>query len=99
MTTLTPDQVKNLLMQALPAGSTVAVQDLTGTQDHYKVVVVSEVFTGKTLLERHQVVNAALAEPLKGPIHALTIEAYTTAQWQAKQQQNLSAQGPTGIKF
>lgn len=98
MTLLTPEQVKSLLEQALPSGATVAVEDLTGTRDHYKVIVVSEVFTGKTLLERHQVVNAALAEPLKGPIHALSIEAYTTAQWQAKQQK-LTQQGPTGITF
>ena len=96
MRLLEPDEVKHLLESAIP-GAQVAVEDLTGTRDHYKVVVVSNAFEGKMLLERHQMVNEALKEPLKGPIHALSIEAHTLAQWQAKQSANLST--PQGIKF
>ena len=35
---------------------------------------VSAGFAGKSLLERHRLVMAALAEEMKGPIHALTLE-------------------------
>lgn len=81
-----PGQVKQLVETFVPH-SQVVVEDLTGTRDHYKVVVVSHAFDGKSLVDRHQMVNMALKEPLKGPIHALTIEAYTPAQWQKRQTQ------------
>lgn len=96
MRLLEPEEVKSMLEAAIP-GAEVAVKDLTGTRDHYKVLIVSGAFEGKILLERHQMVNEALKEPLKGPIHALTIEAYTPAQWQAKR--GTQAQAPQGIKF
>lgn len=97
MRLLEPHEVKTLLENAI-SGAEVAVQDLTGTRDHYKVLVVSASFEGKMLLERHQMVNEALKEPLKGPIHALTIEAYTPAQWQEKRELQ-QGQAPQGIKF
>lgn len=83
-----PEQVKQIVESFIPK-SQVWVDDLTGTRDHYKVVVVSESFVGKILIERHKMVNEALKEPLKGPIHALTIEAHTPEQWQKRQTQNL----------
>lgn len=51
----------------------VALEDLTGTADHWKATIVSAAFAGHTLVARHRMVNAALAEELKGPIHALTM--------------------------
>jgi stress-induced morphogen len=44
-------------------------------ESHFSVVVVSPVFAGKSRLERHRMVNAALAEELSGKIHALAITA------------------------
>ena len=61
---------------ALPDAQ-VELQDLTGTADHWKATIVSQAFTGKTLMQRHRMINAALAEELKGPIHALTLEVKT----------------------
>ena len=55
----------------------VELQDLTGTADHWKATIVSQAFAGKTLMQRHRMINAALAEELKGPIHALTLEVKT----------------------
>ena len=55
----------------------VELQDLTGTADHWKATIVSQAFAGKTLMQRHRMINAALAEELKGPIHALTLEVRT----------------------
>ncbi len=42
---------------------------------HFTVRVVSEAFAGKSRVERHRLVNAALAEELAGRIHALAIQA------------------------
>ena len=61
---------------ALP-DAVVEMQDLTGTADHWKATIVSGLFAGKSLIERHRMVMAALAEELKGPIHALTLDVET----------------------
>ncbi len=55
----------------------VEMQDLTGTADHWKAVIVSAGFAGKSMLERHRLVMAALADEMKGPIHALTLDVRT----------------------
>jgi len=46
-------------------------------ESHFSVVVVSPVFAGKSRLERHRMVNSALAEELAGPVHALAVTALT----------------------
>ena len=52
----------------------VELRDLTGTEDHWHATVISTLFSGKSLIERHRLVMGALAEEMKGPIHALTLE-------------------------
>lgn len=51
----------------------VRVNDLTGTQDHWQATIVSAAFAGLSPIARHRKVYAALAEEMKGPIHALTL--------------------------
>jgi BolA protein len=53
-----------------------------GSETHFKVVVVSEAFEGKLLVERHRLVYDALADEMKGGVHALTITSRTPAEWQ-----------------
>jgi len=55
----------------------VEMKDLTGTADHWQATVVSSAFAGKSLIQRHRLVMAALAEEMKGPIHALTLDVKT----------------------
>ena len=85
------------LQQHLP-NAQIDVEDLTGTQDHYRVVVVSDMFSGKSLLQRHQLINDILKEELKGPIHALSIQANTNEEWKSKQQA-LPTSKPKGISL
>ncbi len=61
---------------ALP-DAVVELKDLTGTADHWQATIVSAAFTGKTLVQRHRLVMSALAEEMKGPIHALTLDVKT----------------------
>jgi stress-induced morphogen len=44
-------------------------------ESHFTVKMVSEAFVGKSRIERHRMVNDALAEELGGKIHALSISA------------------------
>lgn len=44
-------------------------------ETHFRVIITAEVFAGKPLIERHRLINHALAEELAGPVHALAIKA------------------------
>ena len=68
-----PDAIIAKIRLALPDAD-VELSDLTGTEDHWKATIVSAGFSGRTMLERHRLVMAALAEEMKGPIHALTLD-------------------------
>ena len=46
-----------------------------GGETHFRLYIVSEAFSGKSRLERHRMINAALAAELKGGVHALAIHA------------------------
>ncbi|WP_430462110.1 BolA family protein [Thalassolituus sp. LLYu03] len=52
------------------------------TDSHFKLVLVSDAFTGKRAVARHQSVYALVAEELKGPVHALALHLYTPEEWQ-----------------
>ena len=71
-----PDEITAKLVAAFP-DATVELEDLTGTQDHWKAYIVTTAFDGKSLIARHRMVMAVFAEEMKGPIHALTLEVKT----------------------
>jgi BolA family transcriptional regulator, general stress-responsive regulator len=48
---------------------------MEAAETHFTVKVVSAAFVGKTRLDRHRIINALLAEELRGGVHALAIEA------------------------
>jgi len=70
---MTQEQVKQRLTLAFPQ-SLVEVTDLTGTEDHYQVLVESQSFAGLSRIQQHQKVMSALDAELKsGEVHALSI--------------------------
>ncbi|MGE0869106.1 MAG: BolA family protein [Kofleriaceae bacterium] len=69
-----PEDIVAKIRVAMP-DAVVDLKDLTGTQDHWQATIVSTMFAGKSLIQRHRLVMAALAEELKGPIHAFTFDA------------------------
>ena len=46
-----------------------------GGQTHYRIYIVSEAFRGKSRIDRHRMINSALAAELAGGLHALAIHA------------------------
>ena len=75
---ITPEVLTDYIRRSMP-DAVVTVTDRTGTMDHLKVVVVSDVFQGKNLLDRHRLIYQALDAPMKdGRIHALELTARTT---------------------
>jgi BolA family transcriptional regulator, general stress-responsive regulator len=49
-------------------------------ESHYRVLIEAPIFVGKSRLERHRLINAALAAELKGKVHALAIAAYAPGE-------------------
>ena len=46
-----------------------------GGETHFRVYIVSDAFKGKSRVERHRMINTALAAELEGSVHALAIHA------------------------
>lgn len=78
------DVVEQRIREGIPDVQLLEIEDLTGTQDHYRAVVVSASFEGKTRIEQHQAVYAALGELMAGPVHALALSTFTPAAWAKK---------------
>lgn len=79
---LDADFVRSRILEALP-GSEVEVRDTTGTGDHFEARVVSPAFSGKPMVQQHQLVYAPLQQWLRtGELHALALKTYSPEQWQ-----------------
>ncbi|MCS6877073.1 MAG: BolA family transcriptional regulator [Geminicoccaceae bacterium] len=66
-------EIERLIKAALP-DARVEIQDLAGDGDHYRAIVTSEAFRGKTRLQQHQLVYRALGEKMGSQLHALALE-------------------------
>jgi stress-induced morphogen len=71
-----PEAITAKIRTVLP-DAVVELKDLTGTEDHWEARVISTAFAGKSLIQRHRLVMSALADEMKGPIHALTLDVKT----------------------
>ncbi len=68
-----PEEIECLIKAALPDAE-IAIQDLAGDGDHYSATVVSEAFRGKSRVQQHQMVYAALQGHMGGTLHALALQ-------------------------
>ncbi len=72
-------RIKSILESGLPE----AVVQVGGDGTHFEAVIVSSAFEGKTLLQRHRLVNELLGEHLHtGELHAFSMQTLTPTQWQ-----------------
>ena len=74
---VTPEYVKNLIASGLEC----AHLEVEGDCAHFQAVIVSELFEGKRLIQRHQLVNRALGAQMGNEIHALSMKTLTVAEW------------------
>ncbi len=68
-----PAEIEALIKAALP-DARVTIEDLAGDGDHYAASVVSEAFRGKSRVQQHQIVYAALQGRMGGELHALALQ-------------------------
>ncbi len=69
----TADEIKQRIEAAIP-DSSAEVEDWTSGGDHFRAVVVSPAFAGKSRLQQHQMVYAVFGPEIGGPIHALSLK-------------------------
>jgi len=67
------DDIVAMIKAALP-DAIIEMTDLAGDNDHWKAVVTSQAFVGKSRVAQHQMVYAALKGNMGGVLHALALE-------------------------
>ena len=67
--------------QGIEAGLACEHVEVVGDGQHFQAVVVSGAFDGKSRVQRHQLVYAALGERMRQEIHALSMRTLTPEEW------------------
>lgn len=70
---LEQNQLRNMIHEAFPDAK-ITFKDLAGDNDHWAVEVVSAQFKGKSRIEQHRMVYAALGGRMGGELHALQVK-------------------------
>lgn len=66
-------ELETLLRQAF-ADADIRIEDLAGDGDHYRAVIRSAAFAGKSRVAQHQMVYAALKGRMGSELHALALD-------------------------
>ncbi|WP_374373379.1 BolA family protein [Dongia sp.] len=66
-------EIARLIKEALPDAE-VTIEDLRGDGDHYAARVISSAFAGKSRVQQHQIVYAALKGKMGDELHALALQ-------------------------
>jgi acid stress-induced BolA-like protein IbaG/YrbA len=67
--------------QGIATGLACEHLEVEGDGQHFTALVVSGEFEGRSRVQRHQLVYAALGERMREEIHALSIRTLTPAEW------------------
>ena len=77
---VTPESVK----RGIEAGLACERVEVVGDGQHFQALVVSAEFAGRSRVQRHQLVYAALGERMREEIHALSMQTFTPEEWQSR---------------
>ena len=64
--------------------SKIDVQDLTGSSNHYSILIISDNFIDMSLLDRHKKIYNIFQNEMTVEIHALQIKTFTHEEWAKK---------------
>ncbi len=76
---VTPEKLKGYIEQGLSCEHL----SVAGDGQHFEAVIVSAAFQGKSRVQRHQVVYAALGDRMREEVHALSMKTLTPEEWKA----------------
>ena len=73
------NEIERLIKSRIPDAD-VTIRDLAGDGDHYAATVIAESFRGKSRVQQHQMVYAALKGNMGGVLHALALQTSAPPQ-------------------
>ncbi|MCP5142183.1 MAG: BolA family transcriptional regulator [Chromatiales bacterium] len=77
-----PNEIKAMIEAGIP---NCEAQVMGDDGSHFDAIVVSPEFEGKSMLQEQRMVYGTLGDSItSGRLHALSIKAYTPAEWAAK---------------
>jgi len=76
---VTPEQVREYITKGLECEAL----EVAGDGQHFEALIVSAAFIGKSRVQRHQAVYAALGERMREEVHALSMKTLTPEEWAA----------------
>ncbi len=77
---VTPENVRSYIA----AGLECETLEVKGDGQHFEALIVTPLFEGKRLIQRHQMVYAALGDRMRAEIHALSMQTLTPAEHAAR---------------
>jgi BolA protein len=63
----------------------------TGSESHFKITLVADLFQPLSRLERHRLINKILANELQQGLHALSLHLYSPTEWEAGQKKVINS--------
>jgi acid stress-induced BolA-like protein IbaG/YrbA len=75
-----PEDVQAYIEQGLGC----ELVQVVGDGHHFEAVIVSAEFRGRSRVQRHQLVYAALGERMREEIHALSMQTHTPEEWASR---------------
>jgi acid stress-induced BolA-like protein IbaG/YrbA len=76
-TMVTPESIQLNIAQ----GMATEHLNVVGDGQHFEAVIVSEAFSGKNRVQRHQLVYQTLGDRMRAEIHALSMKTFTPQEW------------------
>lgn len=73
---VTPEQLKSWI----EVGFNAAMVSVEGDGHHFEAVIIADEFEGKSRIQRHQLVYAALGDKMKAEVHALSMKTLTPTE-------------------
>ena len=77
---VTPESIKG----GIESGLACERVEVSGDGQHFQALVVSQAFTGKSRVQRHQLVYQALGDRMREEIHALSMQTLTPQELASK---------------
>ena len=75
---MTIDEIKNIIEEKIANSKAI----VTGGDGKYEATVICDCFEGMSMVKKHKLVYATVkAQIASGELHALTIKAFTQAEW------------------
>ena len=78
---VSPEEIRTWIQEGGLACEHVEVR---GDGHHFEAVIVSPAFRGKSRVQQHQLVYAALGGRMKADIHALSMQTWTPEDWASR---------------